>query len=168
MSNGQVILFRPPWATLQSLFTAVLTLLGLLRNEQAAVIRPVSFNLPPHRVDHDPEVAAQRDARKVAKDHVELLRPDDGLGAVEGLQHVRAEDEDVEGEAEAVPDQPEDEEDPGRGPDPMDEQARRGHSHYGETDPRAPRDRPHNGRCVSLNLNLKNMNKEKLAIKYSE
>ena len=71
---------------------------------------------------------------------------------MEGLPHVRSEDEDVEGEAEAVPDQPEDKEDPGGGPDPVDEQARGRHTHDRESHPCAPRDRAHHRRCVPLNL----------------
>jgi len=81
-----------------------------------------------------------------------LLRPNDGLGAVESLRHVRDEDEDVEGEAEAVPDQPENEEDPGGRPDPMNEQAGCSHTHYREPDTCAPRDCAHHRRCVSLHL----------------
>ena len=63
---------------------------------------------------------------------------------MEGLPHVRSEDEDVEGEAEAVPDQPEDEEDPGLGPDAMDEEAAGGDAHDGQGHPKAPGNSDHN------------------------
>ena len=97
-----------------------------------------------------------------------MCRPDDRFGVIEGLSHVRDKDEDVEGEAEAVPDKPEDEVDPGGGSDSVDEQAGRGHTHYRETDPCAPRDCAHNGRCVSLHLSFKNAGKLELAPKVSQ
>ena len=120
--------------------------------EKAVVLQPAALHLPPHRVDHDPEVAAEHDPAQVAHDQVELVRAHLEVGAVEGLRHVRDQDEDVEGEAEAVPDQPEYEEDPGRGSDPVDEQTAGGHPNDGETNPGAPGNGPHHWRCLSFYL----------------
>ena len=120
--------------------------------EKAVVLHPAALHLPPHRVDNDPEVAAEDDPAQVAHDQVELVRAHLEVGAVEGLGHVRDQDEDVEGEAEAVPDQPEYEEDPGRGSDPVDEQTAGGHPNDGETHPSAPGNGAHHWRCLSFYL----------------
>ena len=80
--------------------------------EKVVVLHPAALHFPPHRVDNDPEVAADHDPAQVAHDQVELVRAHLEIGAVEGLGNVPDEDENVEGEAEAVPDQPEHKEDP--------------------------------------------------------
>ena len=66
------------------------------------------------------------------------------LCAGKHLGQVGDEDEEVVGEAEAVPDQPEDKVDPGLGPDAMDEQAGGGDAHDGQGNPKAPGDGDHN------------------------
>ena len=66
------------------------------------------------------------------------------LCAGKHLGQVGDEDEEVVGEAEAVPDQPEDKVDPGLGPDAMDEQAAGGDAHDGQGNPKAPGDGDHN------------------------
>ena len=68
-----------------------------------------------------------------------------GLCAGKHLRQVGDEDEQVVGQAEAVPDQPEDEVDPGLGPDAVDEQAAGGDAHDGQGHPEAPGDSDHNG-----------------------
>ena len=128
-----------------------------LRYEKAVVLHPAALHLPSHRVDNDPEVTAEQDPTKVAQDQVELVGPNIGITAIERLGHVRDKDEHVEGETEAVPDEPEDEEDPRGGPDAVDEQAGGGHAHDRETHSCAPRDCAHHWRCVSLHLIIKNV-----------
>ena len=123
-----------------------------LRYEKAVVLHPAALHLPSHRVDNDPEVAADHDPAQVAHDQVELVRANLEVGAVEGLGHVGDKDEDVECETEAIPDQPEYEEDPGKGSDPVDEQTAGGHPNDRETNPGAPGNGPHHWRCLSFYL----------------
>ena len=120
--------------------------------KKACVLHPAALHLPPHRVDHDPKVAAEHDPAQVAHDQVELVRAHLEIGAVEGLRNVPDEDENVECEAEAVPDQPEHKEDPRGGSDPVDEQAAGGHTRDRETNPCAPGNGPHHWRCLSFYL----------------
>ena len=72
------------------------------------------------------------------------------LCAGKHLGQVGDEDEEVVGEAEAVPDQPEDKVDPGLGPDPVDEQAAGGDAHDGQGHPETPGDRDHHWLDVLL------------------
>ena len=107
-------------------------------------------DLPPAGVDDHPEEDGDDQAGQVASYQVGLVGSKVGLGALEHLGQVGDEDEQVVGDAEAVPDQPEDKVDPGLGPDPVDEQAAGGDAHDGQGHPETPGDRDHHRLDVLL------------------